>query len=311
MGVTISHRGGPVSEAVVDEIIRQLEDAFKREGLSDVTGIPPTEEERKHGRDKIYWKDDEAAGEHNVGYYEHASKEIADREHFIREYEREAEAPGAFMAGKWSAADEVIPGLGITTREYHRRHAEYGKKHLANLIRRGILIPDDFKPSHVKGICANIDGAETFCVKFVKDDAKDSWRDVGDSTKTQYVKSGPGVHVGFCDFLEDVQKKVQKAGADYEIEDEGEYCDDEEGHKHDPREVVKSVQETAQVINNIGGMLTGQGWTVEENDKKKDPNGGYSPGTLDSWLGADLLITAPKRKGLLLLNSRALSAPAS
>ena len=294
MGVTISHRGGPVPESVVDEILSQVEEAFKREGWKDVTGIPPDHSKAESG---VYWKSDETIPPGRVGYYRPASQEIADREHFIREYEREAEY----------GSNEAIPELGITKREYSRRHAEFGKKHLANLIRRGVLIPDDFKPGRQKVICVNADAhSETFCVEFAKDDGKDEWRDIGDFTKTQFVRSGPGVHVGFCDFLEDVQKKVQKAGADYEINDEGEYCDDEEGHKHDPREIVKAVNETAQVMNKVMGQLQDQGWGVKESTPQQ-PSGGYSTGTLDDWISgaksADLLITAPSRRGLRLLNA--------
>jgi hypothetical protein len=279
-GVTIHHRGGPIPEAVVDDIISQLEEGFRREGWKDVTNEPPTEQEMKSGRDHVFWREDEPIPPGRVGYYEPKSEEIEERERSIRNYE-------------WNAkfAD---PG----DKGYYKDLAEYGKKRLASLVRRGVMIPDDFKPTRVKGVCANPDPhSETFCVRFVKDDAKDEWRDTGDFTKTQFVRTGPGVHISLCDFLEDVQRKVRAAGADFIISDEGGYCDDEKGHTHNPREVVEAVNETAKVINGVMGSLARAGWQVAESAPKQ-PAGEYSTGTLDDWIGekgADLLVAAPTR----------------
>ena len=300
-GVTIHHRGGPVPEAVVDSILAQLDDGFRREGWRDVTNIPPTEEDRKFGSDHIFWRENESIPPGRVGYYEKKSEEVAMRERFIGEYERDA------LYG----SDEIIPSLGITRREYARRHADSGKERLASLIGRGVMVPDDFKPTRTKGVCANPDrDSETFCVRFVKDDTRDEWRDTGDFTKTQFVRTGPGVHISICDFLEDVQRKVRAAGADFEISDEGNYCDDEEGHKHDPREVVKAVNDNAKVIEAVAGMLSNQGWQVEES-KPKQPTGEYSTGTLDDWIGekgADLLITAPSKHPIFEVEEAAATA---
>lgn len=281
---------------VVDEIVRQLEDGFKREGWRDITNEPTI---KGQDNDRAYFKVDEPPTPRSFPLRTQ-SQEIEDRQHFINEYKHKIHYEGSDL-------DEVLPELGITRRQYYQQHADFGEKHLANLIRRGVMVPDGFKASRVVGICANPDPhSETFCVEFTQDGDKDEWRDTGDSTKTQFIRSGPGVHVSLCDFLEDVQRKVKAAGGDFEISDEGEYCDDEEGHKHDPREVVKAVEQTAQVINKIGVQLAGQGWEVKPSVPQQ-PSGMYPEptGRLDDWLSmksADLLITAPSLHGFRLLN---------
>ena len=295
MGITIHHKSGPIPERVVDHIIAQLEEAYKREGYVEGCKL---QYPLKGWRSKCYDKYDEVPKSGGLGIEwwkrQMVSREKKNMEPFITEYEREAYFE-----------------RGTEKGERAKRTVEHMKRTFADELKRDLMLPDDFNPTWVKGICLNPDpNSETFCVQFVKDGDKDEWREPEEFTKTQYIPQ-EGVHIELCDYLADVKRKVEAAGAHFKIGDEAEYCDDEHPTK-DRERLVHNVQENRKIIDSIGKMLSGEQYPGHEvTVQQVNPLGtipeGVEPGergqtgSLDNWMalrGADLLVTV-KPKGII------------
>lgn len=296
MGITISYRGGAVPEKVVDHIISQLEEQYKREGYVEGCKEPVTGQYKE----KCYMKYEKPVEERD--------KESFKRETISQEKESAQYWQDEYLRDPDRKVGEQEDGTPITGRT----HAEAVRKTFQERVRRGVFLPDNFNPTREKSICLNPDPhSETFCVRFIQDDNKDSWRMPREFCKTQFVKN-KSVHVELCEYIKDVQKKVKDAGADLEIVDEGDYCDDRlpQGNRE---KLEKAHEENRKVIDKIGVMLTEAGWGTKEVEVKPAPTvtidvppgvpePGPRGGSLDYWMGlreADLLVTVKPTRVLL------------
>ena len=277
MGVSIHFRGGgSVPEKTVDHIISQLKDKYIREGYSDETNT----EKGAAVPEKYFWTDE---------------TDLDDNDRMYMESQKESEE----KKGMQQTVD-------MFNREGDTKTADHYKKKAFEDEQKGLYLPDTFFGAKSKSICLNPHPkSETFCVRFIKDNGKDEWRHPREFTKTQYVPQ-PGVHIEICDYLKDVKRKMEAAGAKLQIEDEGGYCDYREP-EGDRNKIIENVEENRKVIESVGGMIKDAGWGKDQVEvrpyiSKESPEvpEGVPTGTLDDWTnleGVDLLISViPKTR---------------
>ncbi|MDG6937723.1 MAG: hypothetical protein JRN42_04170, partial [Nitrososphaerota archaeon] len=201
MGLGVSHRGGPVTVAVVQEILNYFEARLVELGAKEVPGW-----DNQPG-DLVFWRVSGQISKLEVEFLEKQRRgERESPEEDLRHYRNELA----------SANPKAKP--------------EYEKLIRCVMMVRArpkLLIPPDFTPTSQRGIRANLDPrAESLSVVFTQNGSRDEWRDLGDYTKTSHIDPWPGVHVTVCEILQNVQRIVKSAGGDFEISDGCEYCDD-------------------------------------------------------------------------------------
>ena len=201
MGLGISHRGGPVTVVIVQEILNYFEARLVALGAKEVSGW-----DNQPG-DLIFWRVSGQISKFEVEFLEKQRRwERESPEEDLRHYR-----------------NELVSANPKAKPEYEKLI----RRVMMVRARPKLLIPPDFTPTCQRGIRANLDPrAESLSVVFTQNGSRDEWRDLGDYTKTSHIDPWPGAHVTVCEILQNVQRIVKSAGGDFEISDGCEYCDD-------------------------------------------------------------------------------------
>ena len=180
MGLGISHRGGPVSAAVVQEVLNYFEGRVKSLGARE------GQDWRNHPDGLTYWRVEGPPSKFDLESVERLKAwERMGPDLDVQELRRDWEL----------APPKQKPDLERRIKQIQMVQA-----------RPKLLIPPDFQPVMKRGIIANLDPhVESLSIVFTQDGTKDEWRDHGDYTKTSHIYPFPGAHVVICEILQNVQ----------------------------------------------------------------------------------------------------------